>query len=431
MTPVEQAISGQSPFDRFTRAAAGRVGLTLAASLYVGFRFGGHAGLRVLPAVLGILLLEGVRMRHQAQSVRATALECAAAALQPVIVLAVCFIPAPFGFGSDVPGPLMLDSQAFILVLCFLASNADAANPGPLWSSGAAIVIAWLGVRQVILSEPHVMTASNIHMSNYRTPLAFLQAIHGPTFFNLTMWQGSLVSTIMITAALGFGVYRSRRLARMAAEAAFRREELAAFFSRPVADAILKARDSSSMPPELTVAALDCDLVGFTALAESASPGDVAAILRAWRSVVEDAVFAEGRAILSHTGDGVVALFGFAGAYEDCVRRALAAAQRILHQWPPRTQAFGAQPRPAIGIDFGPVRLGVMGTRLLSFLAVGPVLERAEALQRETRDAGAPVLVGSLAVEKLGPDARQVRDLFVPYAKGDLRAWLLRETEAD
>jgi class 3 adenylate cyclase len=418
-------IGARRTIDRLTPAAWGRVGLTLAALLYAFLRFGSGVGARVLPAAILILLLEAVRLAQRARDIRAIVLDSIAAALQPAIILGLCFAPAPFGFGSDVPGRVMMDTQVFILVLCFLASNADAANPAPLWSCGAAILLMWLNVERWIFLDPHTITVANLHVSMLKTPLSFLRAQNDPHFFNFTMFRGSLVSAAMITAALGFGLYRTRRLARMAAGAEAARSALAAFFSPQVTEAILTARDGAMAPQENEVAALDCDLVGFTTLAESLPPEDVAALLRAWRSVVEEAVFAENGAILSHTGDGTVALFGFAGNREDCVAHAVAAAKRIAQAWPSASTALVNAPPAAIGIDFGAARVGLVGERMLSFLASGPVLQSAETLQRETRGAGSPILVGDGAARELQRRAPQESERFEQYAKDGLRAWKL------
>ncbi|MGD0191043.1 MAG: adenylate/guanylate cyclase domain-containing protein [Rhizomicrobium sp.] len=429
MTGAPQGGAATGLFDRVGPASLGRSALTLAATLYVILRFGERVGWQVLVAALVILLLELVRVAQQHRSLAGSILDSVAAALQPAIFLALCFAPAPIGYGSEIPGRVMMDAQPFILALCFLASNADAANPGPLWSSGTAILLAWLGVRQIILSEPHIITAASIRMPDYKDPLSFLQAINGPHFFNQTQWQGSLVSAAMITAALGFGLYRTRRLARMTAGAEARRDSLAAFFAPQVVEAILAARDANMAPRERQVALLDCDLVGFTSMAEQRGPAEVATVLRAWRSVVEDAVFAQDGAILSHTGDGSVALFGLAGDERDATMHALAAAQQILMAWPTAAAASQDIPQLAIGLDFGPARAGLLGERMLSFVAAGAVLDSAAELQRETRSAGAAVLVGKAAFARVTRDEPDLAGLFERYENGAVVAWKLKNAE--
>jgi adenylate cyclase len=410
-------------------AALGRVGLTLTAFVYCLLRFGGGIGLRLLPAAAAILLLEVVRFMQSRNATAAAFVVPVAAALQPVILLVACFAPAPFGLGSLIPGRVMMDTQVFVLVLCFLASNADAERPSTLWASGGAIFLAWLAAGQVMLSDPHAITAATMHASNYKTPLAFLTAQNDPHFFNFTMFRGSLVSCAMITAALGFGLYRTRRLARSAADAQLSRGSLAAWFAPAVVDEILKSRGREFGPREAQVAALDCDLVGFTAMAEQRVPEEVAAVLSAWRSVVEDAVFAHGGTILSHAGDGSIALFGLAGGEEHAATGALAAAQQILRAWPVAASTVLNAPPLAIGLDFGFARAGLLGERMLSFVAAGPVLDSAAELQRETRTAGAAVLVSEAAFARITRYESGLARLFERYENDAMVAWKLKTAE--
>jgi class 3 adenylate cyclase len=409
-----------------TAAAWGRLTLTLATWLYVCVRFGWGIGGRVLPAALAIVILELVRIVRPRKRLAGVIIDSCAAALQPVVLFVVCFAHAPLGFGGEVPGRVMIDTQIFVLALCFLASNADAANPGALWSSAGAILLAWLGVRVTVMSEPGIVSAATMRVANYKTPMSFVTAVHGPHFFNATEWQASFVSCVVMTAALGLGLFRTRRLARMAADAEMRRSALAAFFSPQVTEEILKAKSGSIAPRNEMVAVLDCDLVGFTALAEPLPPESVAAVLRAWRAIIEDAVFAEEGALLSHTGDGAIALFGFAGEKEDCVSHAVAAAKRIIESWSSASRQLPAAPKPAIGIAYGEAQTGLLGERMLSFLAAGPALDEASNLQRETRAATTPLLIGDEAFERMKRRNDPACAGFEPFEAGGLSAWKQR-----
>lgn len=364
------------------------------------------------------------------QYFREAAAQSVAAALQAVIPLVVCFAPPPVGFGSDVPGPVMMDSQVILLAFCFLASNADAANPGALWVTGAAIILVWIGARHVMLADPGLITAASLHPSDLKDPLSLLRVQNDPHYFNGSIWGGGITTGATITAALGLSLYRTRRLARMAAEAEAWREALAAFFSPQVTEEIMKSRSRSLPPHERRVAVLDCDLVGFTSLAELLAPEQAAAVLRAWRSVVEDAVFAEDGALLSHTGDGSVALFGFAEQEQAEVARACAAARRVLQAWPAAVDALQPAPLPAIGIDFGTVRVGLLGERMLSFVAVGDALDCAAELQRETRNADVAMLIGDAAFAEMKRQSQTMVKDFEPYEADRRRAWKMRHAEA-
>ena len=72
-----------------------------------------------------------------------------------------------------------------------------------------------------------------------------------------------------------------------------------------------------------------CDLVGFTARAESLDPEDVEAILRPYHARVRDELERYGGTVEKFIGDAVMALFGAPIAHEDDPERAVRAALAI------------------------------------------------------------------------------------------------------
>ena len=72
-----------------------------------------------------------------------------------------------------------------------------------------------------------------------------------------------------------------------------------------------------------------CDLVGFTAKAESLDPEDVEALLRPYHERVRAELERHGGTVEKFIGDAVMALFGAPTAHEDDPERAVRAALAI------------------------------------------------------------------------------------------------------
>jgi class 3 adenylate cyclase/predicted ATPase len=80
------------------------------------------------------------------------------------------------------------------------------------------------------------------------------------------------------------------------------------------------------------VSVLFCDLVGFTAQAETMDPEDVEAILRPYHERVRSELVRHGGTVEKFIGDAVMALFGAPAAHEDDPERAVRAALAI-REW--------------------------------------------------------------------------------------------------
>src|SRR5262245_10925262 len=78
------------------------------------------------------------------------------------------------------------------------------------------------------------------------------------------------------------------------------------------------------------VTSLFCDLVGFTAVSESADPEDVDRMLNAYFAVARGQIEGHGGVIEKFIGDAVVGVFGVPAAHEDDPERAVRAGLRII-----------------------------------------------------------------------------------------------------
>jgi adenylate cyclase len=206
----------------------------------------------------------------------------------------------------------------------------------------------------------------------------------------------------VITALFAFQAYRIRALARRSAAQEASRAALAAHFAPEIAGLLLP--DAERKPRLQHVVAMSCDLVGFTSTAEQAPAEEVAALLRAYRSAVERAVFASGGAIVSFTGDGALAAFGLRDG-ADAAGRAVASAHSLVRNWSGPVSI-------SVGLAAGDAMVGLAGDGAgAAFLFQGPPVAEADALQQATRAAGVRILASDAVVASLGPDMKpSVRD---------------------
>jgi len=399
-----------------------RSSLAVGAALYSFVRFGPITGTRVLAAAAFFVCLDVVRELHVTRRRFGRTIGIVAVALQSAILGILLIAPAPFGVASDVPSQVVfLQSPVLVLLLCFVASGVDARNPVLVWVAGVAVSALFLIDWQVVMANPLTLTLSAVRPERYRSAIALLRAINDPHYFNLSLMKGALFTTLLITPVLGFGLYRVRRLARITADRENLRRSLAAYFSPQVVETILASRNRELGPQLRDVAILDCDLVGFTTLAEQLSPEDVAVLLRSYRAAIERLVFRHDGAILSFTGDGIIAGFGLTG--HEAAEHSLACARDILREWK-GLAANGKSIPIAIGAEFGKVHMGLVGkARAMSLLVLGDAVEAAAALQWATREAGTSVLIGKGMRGKLNEDAAPIARELVPCPVAGAEAW--------
>ena len=130
------------------------------------------------------------------------------------------------------------------------------------------------------------------------------------------------------------------------------------------------------------VTCLFCDLVGFTALSESADPEDIDRLLRDYARVASHAVEIYGGVVEKFIGDAVVAVFGVPAAHEDDAERAVHAALRIIEDVTPLRAPDGSAVRVRIGLNTGEAvaRLDTSSRSGEGFLA-GDAVNTAARLQ--------------------------------------------------
>ncbi len=132
------------------------------------------------------------------------------------------------------------------------------------------------------------------------------------------------------------------------------------------------------------ITVLFCDLVGFTAQAESLDPEDVEAVLRPYHERVRGELERHGGTVEKFAGDAVLALFGAPRAHEDDPERAVRAALAI-RDWAREEESLQVR----IGITTGEA-LVTLGARPEAgeAMASGDVVNTAARLQTAAPENG-------------------------------------------
>ena len=141
------------------------------------------------------------------------------------------------------------------------------------------------------------------------------------------------------------------------------------------------------------VTSLFCDLVGFTAMSESADPEDVNRMLATYFEMARIEIERHGGVAEKFIGDAVVGVFGVPASHEDDPERAVRAGLRIAEDADELQAVDGTPLRLRVGINTGEalVRLGVATRSGEGFLA-GDAINIASRLQSMAPEMG--VVVG-------------------------------------
>jgi adenylate cyclase len=241
-------------------------------------------------------------------------------------------------------------------------------------------------------------------------PLAWVLLV----FLAFVLWGWWL--TLLVPAAAAFasagvmeGLYageeqaRRRRLERQ-------RSNLARYFPPPVVERLAGADRPIRLDRTQLVAVMFTDIVGFTKLSENLPPDEAMALLRAFHSRVERAVFAHGGMVDKFVGDGAMACFGVPDETPVAATAALAAGRDLaadLEAWRAERLRTGEPPiRAGIGIHYGPVLMGDIGGRQqFQFTVIGDAVNTASRLETLTRTCDTELIVSQALLDALSPDA--------------------------
>jgi adenylate cyclase len=163
------------------------------------------------------------------------------------------------------------------------------------------------------------------------------------------------------------------------------------FLSPQVADLIVSSGDESMLDSHRSqIAALFCDLRGFTHFSETAEPEDVIAVLQSYHEEMGRLIYEFEGTIDHRAGDGIMAIFNDPLPCDDPALRAvqLAVALRermdtLLAEW----RNLGHELGFGVGVSMGYATIGLVGFEgRFDYCANGSVVNLASRLSDEALD---------------------------------------------
>ena len=205
------------------------------------------------------------------------------------------------------------------------------------------------------------------------------------------------------------GVAGSLKRLRLLHQAIVEREEQGESLSRLLPGGLAeKLRQEGRRIGEterLVVTVLMSDIRGYSGIAETADPGELAAQLNTHRAEMSHAVLDEGGTVMQFVGDAVMAVFGAPFPQQDHVERALAAARsmhrrqgEVNQRWAKEGLApFGL----GIGLSTGETAAALLGSEeRLEYTLVGDTVNLAARLQQWA--AAGEIVLSQQTYEALG-----------------------------
>ncbi|MCV6586675.1 MAG: adenylate/guanylate cyclase domain-containing protein [Marinibacterium sp.] len=217
---------------------------------------------------------------------------------------------------------------------------------------------------------------------------------------NLVHWNirlQEIVVFVIVAFTLAIGVRRFNQL--LLGNAALERERanLSRYFSPNVVDELSRNDEPLKQVRIQNVAVMFVDIVGFTGYAASRDAHEVIATLRAFHSRMETDVFSHGGTLDKFLGDGLMATFGTPLAGDRDASNALDCARAMLQSVDALNAERAALGAPAIqvsiGLHYGPVVLGDIGSTQLEFAVIGNTVNVASRLEALTRTLGARIVL--------------------------------------
>ena len=349
-------------------------------------------GALVLIAIAVSLILLGRRVAVGTVGLAGCAIDVAVLSALPVIwYLSVG--------GSAVPPAFMLKTQITAVTLGIVALNALAIRPlYPIVVAAGGIAIH-LSVLAYVLNDPRTVTSSN-----------FAETAMGPGLgVELVMTSALIIA--LTGAAMGYLTHVARRTVVQGVRLEVANAHLGRYFSPGVVSRISREADTVLGVGGRTqeVAVMFCDIRDFTTITEELRPSDVVAFLSEYHARMVEVIFRFGGTIDKFIGDAIMVTFGTPDPQDDdaerAVRAGLAMNTALAALNAERARRGQAAIRHGIGIHFGPVIAGNIGTEdRLEYTVIGDTVNVASRIQDACRSVGEVLLISDAVSERLPAD---------------------------
>jgi adenylate cyclase len=225
-----------------------------------------------------------------------------------------------------------------------------------------------------------------------------------------------IIVFVLVAGTLGLRGWRSNQLLLKQADIAAERANLSRYFSPNMVNLLASGEQDAGAVRSQDIAVLFVDIVGFTSLAESGTPGEVMQLLRRYHGLIEEAIFENNGTLDKYLGDGVMATFGTPQPGPEDAANALAAACQIIGGMERFNRESAERGAPALkvsaGLHFGPAIIGNIGpSRRLEFAVVGDTVNVASRLEAASRELGCSIVASDALMQRAERSAGAGRNL--------------------
>lgn len=222
-------------------------------------------------------------------------------------------------------------------------------------------------------------------------------------------YHGARSLVILICGILAGAVgLQLRRQFAASIEAATARDRVTSLFGQHVSPQVverLMAEGTTTDGDIRRVAVMFVDFRSFTASARSRSPKEVVERLDGAFAVLVEILDRRGGIVNKFLGDGFLALFGAPLDAADAAHRAVGAAREMLEAMGHINAASDWPLRIGIGIHFGEVVAGNIGSpRRKEYTVIGDTVNFASRLESLNKELGSQLLISDAVREALGDD---------------------------
>ncbi len=332
------------------------------------------------------------------------------------------------------PPSLILVSHNFLWFYVLLLQAGFALSPLLVIWCGVWILVARAGQVAYVLSTGEFLTEDDLmHIGANR----IFEAWFNPKFISNNARIVEFIATTGVTATLAGIAWRTRTLVASRARTESDRAQVARYLSPDMVESVLSDPQRLREPRSTKVAVLFADIRGFTRMAEGMEAEEVAALLREFYSRLSRAVFANRGTLDKFLGDGLMATFGALTPNPNAASDALAAGFDMLWEidsWNAERDAQGEPPiQLSVGMHFGPVLAGDLGSERVEFAVIGDTVNVASRAESASRALEARlVATNTLVVEAMAQSSGDTQKLThhgptaVPGRTGEVDLWFAR-----
>ncbi len=285
--------------------------------------------------------------------------------------------------GTEVPPAYMLKTQLTVLTLGLIALNALAIRPLYPVVVAAGGFSVHLALLIYVLREPRTIVSSD-----------FVDSAMGPAL----SIEFVLIAMLIIAgtgAVMGTLTLIARRTVVQGVQLEVANAHLGRYFSPGVVSRISSEAEAVLAVGGRTqqVAVMFCDIRDFTTITENLPPSEVVEFLSQYHTRMVEVIFGFGGTIDKFIGDAIMVTFGTPDPASDdaerSVRAGLAMNAELAELNAGRERRNLAKIRHGIGIHFGPVIAGNIGTEeRLEYTVIGDTVNVASRIQDACKSVG-------------------------------------------